>query len=265
MGASPENHQGRRSLSCHHLLRIIGRRAGCLCVMLLGLAPVQADDQPAPPTRLQTVAGILGTPARLPRPRPDRDLFCSLIEQESSAYALPSMFLARLIWKESHFRPSAVSPKGAQGIAQFMPATAARRGLADPFDTTQAILHSASYLKDLRDAFGNLGLAAAAYNAGEDRVSDWISGVRTLPWETRDYVSFITGHSAEDWKAGEASDADLSSQDPADFHTECMKLPIVILAETTATERDEHTSHASRFPPLVACVQGRLCSMRIRR
>jgi soluble lytic murein transglycosylase-like protein len=61
----------------------------------------------------------------------------------------------------------AVSRAGAQGVAQFMPATARWRCLADPFDSLEAIAQSAKLLRDLRREFGNLGLAAAAYNAGK--------------------------------------------------------------------------------------------------
>src|SRR5205814_6611619 len=64
----------------------------------------------------------------------------------------------------------AVSPKGAEGIAQFMPGTAAERGLANPFDPEQAIPHAARFLAELKRRFGNLGMAAAAYNAGPARV-----------------------------------------------------------------------------------------------
>src|SRR5690606_17190281 len=58
---------------------------------------------------------------------------CRIIAREASRRVLPPDFLARLIWRESLFDPNAVSPKGAQGIAQFMPGTARERGLADPF------------------------------------------------------------------------------------------------------------------------------------
>jgi hypothetical protein len=129
---------------------------------------------------------------------------CELIDEAAAAHALPVIFFTRLIWKESRFRAGAVSPKGAEGIAQFMPATAARRRLADPFDPAEAIPASARYLKDLVRQFGNLGLAAAAYNAGEARVGGWIAGSRRLPAETRDYVLFITGRPAADWKPSEA-------------------------------------------------------------
>ncbi|MGI9357453.1 MAG: lytic transglycosylase domain-containing protein [Rhizobiaceae bacterium] len=135
--------------------------------------------------------------------QPVEKTVCELIDEAAAEHKLPAAFLTRLIWKESSFRPQVVSPKGAQGIAQFMPATASRRGLADPFDPSEAIPASADYLKDLAVRFGNLGLAAAAYNAGERRVSDWIVGTRRLPLETRTYVRFITGRAAADWKQAE--------------------------------------------------------------
>ena len=104
-----------------------------------------------------------------------------------------------MIWQESRFNARAVSRKGAEGIAQFMPQTADWRGLADPFDPIEALRNSASYLRDLRNRFGNLGLAAAGYNAGPGRVSAWLAGQRGLPSETRNYVAIITGWTADDW------------------------------------------------------------------
>jgi hypothetical protein len=124
---------------------------------------------------------------------------CALIESAAAEHKIPIEFFTRLIWKESTFRPAAVSPKGAQGIAQFMPGTAAMRGLADPFDPIEAIPASAKYLRALAARFGNLGLAAAAYNAGEQRVSNWLADGGRLPWETQDYVLAITGRTAEEW------------------------------------------------------------------
>jgi len=126
---------------------------------------------------------------------------CRLIESSARARGLPISFLTRLIWQESSFRATAVSPVGAQGIAQFMPGTAQERGLLDPFDPEQAIPAAASLLHDLSLRFGNLGLAAAAYNAGPNRVSAWLERRGGLPAETRDYVVRITGRSAEDWAA----------------------------------------------------------------
>ena len=108
-------------------------------------------------------------------------------------------FLQRLIRRESNFDPNSVSRAGAQGIAQFMPGTARWRGLSDPFEPTEALYESARWLGELRDQFGNLGLAAAAYNAGPRRLRDWIAGRGQLPRETRAYVRIITGRAAEEW------------------------------------------------------------------
>jgi hypothetical protein len=141
------------------------------------------------------------------------------------------MPFVRLIWRESHFNPKAVSPKGAQGIAQFMPATAARRGLDDPFEPISAIKHSASLLSDLNEEFGNFGLAAAAYNAGEERVHGWLAGRRTLPRETRNYVRFITGRIAEDWKEDGAKLPEALSIEGEVIQESCKKLaPLVVRA-----------------------------------
>jgi len=142
------------------------------------------------------------TPPPEPGP-PKSDLLCPELESQANARTLPADFFVRLIWKESRFNPQAVSPRGAQGIAQFMPSTATERGLEDPFDPTTAIAESASYLADLAAEFGNVGLAAAAYNAGPERVRDWLAGRSTLPWETVDYVQFITGRPVEDWKGAD--------------------------------------------------------------
>jgi len=129
---------------------------------------------------------------------------CRIIETAAEANALPLDFLVRLIWQESHFRPDAVGPltssgQHAQGIAQFMPATAAARRLVEPFDPVEALPKSGEFLAELRDQFGNLGFAAAAYNAGPQRVREFVAGLRGLPAETRNYVLAITGRPVEDW------------------------------------------------------------------
>ncbi|MEM1315706.1 MAG: lytic transglycosylase domain-containing protein, partial [Pseudomonadota bacterium] len=152
---------------------------------------------------------------------------CAMISREALANGLPEDFLARLIWQESRFDPRAVSPAGAQGIAQFMPATAALRGLADPFAPEQAIPASAAYLADLRGMFGNLGLAAAAYNAGEERVSRWMAGRAGLPAETRGYVHVITDRPAG-WFLGEGREVEPWPLKPeASFAEGCEALPVI--------------------------------------
>jgi hypothetical protein len=129
---------------------------------------------------------------------------CALVEEAAQAHGLPLDFFARLIWQESRFNPALIGParhngQRAQGIAQFMPDTTRERGAFDPFDPSAALLKSAEFLHDLRVQFGNLGLAAAAYNAGPKRVRDWLAGRSSLPGQTRTYVSAITGRSADDW------------------------------------------------------------------
>ncbi len=125
---------------------------------------------------------------------------CRLIDDSAKTRNLPVAFLTRLIWRESSFKVGVVSPAGAQGVAQFMPGTAKERGLLDPFDPEQAIPHAAHLLSDLKRQFGNLGLAAAAYNGGPTRVSNWLAGSGGLPAETRAYVASITGRTAEEWR-----------------------------------------------------------------
>lgn len=128
-----------------------------------------------------------------------RRLVCQTIEQAAMSNGLPSGFLARLLWIESRYHEAATSPAGAIGIAQFIPPTAAERGLADPRDPLKAIAEAARFLAELRARFGNLGLAAAAYNAGAERVAAWLRKGPQLAQETRLYVLDITGRRVEDW------------------------------------------------------------------
>jgi hypothetical protein len=174
------------------MMRFAGR--WFLCVFALsGLASAQTPSTPPAP---QSQPAPVDTPAARP---PTADDICRAVEQDAAENELPVEFFARVIWQESRFNAQAVSKKGAQGIAQFMPATADWRGLADPFDPIEALKNSAGYLHDLKAQFGNLGLAAAGYNAGPARVSAWLAGRRLLPVETRNYVAIITGWTADDW------------------------------------------------------------------
>lgn len=138
-----------------------------------------------------------------------RQSICMLLESAARANDLPVDFFARVIWQESRFRTNAVGPvtrsgARAQGIAQFMPGTAAERNLLDPLDPIQALPKSAEFLRDLRGQFGNLGLAAAAYNAGPRRVREWIEGSGAMPSQTRAYVRAITGISVDQWAKADA-------------------------------------------------------------
>jgi Transglycosylase SLT domain/SPOR domain len=171
-----------------------------LLTVSVGEAAAQSGDgrEPAAPAAAENEASA---------PTNVRESMCLMIESAARANGLPLEFFARVIWQESRFQAGAVGPRtrsgeNAQGIAQFMPRTAAERGLLDPFDPVQALPKSAEFLRELRDKFGNLGLAAAAYNAGPGRVREFLSGARPLPGETRNYVAAITGIGVDEWAKG---------------------------------------------------------------
>ncbi len=170
---------------------------GRLILLALAVWGTHANAQ----TLVQTPPAEKPAPPAHPPPAspPTADDICHAIEQDAAENNLPVEFFARVIWQESRFNAQAVSKKGAQGIAQFMPATADYRGLVDPFDPIEALRHSASYLGELRTRFGNLGLAAAAYNAGPGRVAAFLADKRPLPSQTRNYVAIVTGWTADDW------------------------------------------------------------------
>ena len=194
---------------------IIGWRAAfCAGVAMLSVAMPPAVAEDVAPAK----TGI-ATPSVEELAIPDqsaggdsntREAICLMIESAARAANLPLEFFARVIWQESRFQSDAIGPvtrsgQRAQGIAQFMPGTASERRLLDPFDPVQALPKSAEFLNELRQQFGNLGLAAAAYNAGPHRVQEWLDGSGAMPQETRNYVVAITGTTVDDWAAAEKS------------------------------------------------------------
>jgi len=196
--------RSRYVCSCESAERVAMQRAVRVAIVLslLGVTgQALAEGGGAAPTGVPAGAATDEPSGASPKPPIDRSpkTVCALIEAAAGANQIPVDLLTRLIWKESTFHPNAVSPKGAEGIAQFMPRTASLRQLSDPFDPQAAIPAAASYLSDLVGRFGNIGLAAAAYNAGEQRVADWLAGLVGLPYETQDYVFSITGRPAENW------------------------------------------------------------------
>ena len=195
-------------------------RALALLFACLGAAPALADERAA-----------------------YTDSICRMIELNAKAHGLPPAFLARLIWQESRFDRNALSPVGAQGIAQFMPYTAKERGLADPFDPRQAIPASAQFLRALYNRFGNIGLAAAAYNGGPNRVAGWLAGRTALRFETENYVRIITRKDADHWKTVRAEVPDLSLSKELSFRASCAELPALL-----SKERPPQGSAASTMP-----------------
>jgi soluble lytic murein transglycosylase-like protein len=125
------------------------------------------------------------------------------INSATSQYGLPAGLLANLLYVESHYRTDIIngttsSSAGAQGIAQFMPATAAQYGI-NPLDPSQAIPAAAKMVAALYSEFGTWPLAVAAYNWGSGNVQKWLDGDgATVPAETQNYVSNILGVTLND-------------------------------------------------------------------
>jgi soluble lytic murein transglycosylase-like protein len=132
----------------------------------------------------------------LPAFVPDR--FAPALGRAAQRWSVSAALLAAQLHQESGFNPAAVSGAGAEGIAQFMPSTAAAYGLRNPFDADAAIDAQAHLMRDLLRRFGSVPLALAAYNAGERRVAACMC-IPPIP-ETVAYVAAIIGllHGAGD-------------------------------------------------------------------
>ncbi|MEW6454755.1 MAG: lytic transglycosylase domain-containing protein [Pseudomonadota bacterium] len=185
-----------------------------------------AMTPPDIPPVSQALEEVPPAPPTPPRAYTRREL-CSAAASFAEANNLPVPFFANLIWQESGFKPHVVSRAGAQGIAQFMPPTAQAYGLDNPFDPIHALATSAKFLNELLAQFGNLGLAAAAYNAGPKRVNDFMTRKRGLPTETRNYVRNITGAPAERWAGMKAKAADFRTPRQAP----CVEVQEALVAE----------------------------------
>lgn len=116
------------------------------------------------------------------------------INERASHSGIDPRLLKAIIKVESNFNPKAVSPKGAMGLMQLMPETARRNGVSDPYDPVENIRGGVKYFKKLTRMFnGDLRLALAGYNAGEEAVIEY--GYRIPPYrETIDYVDKVLAH-----------------------------------------------------------------------
>jgi soluble lytic murein transglycosylase-like protein len=156
----------------------------------------------------QRTAAVGTPPASAPAPLSDSDFELSwpalgpgcdplpeerlapLLTQAAQKEGLDTSLLRAVVEQESGFRPCALSPRGAMGLMQLMPSTAAELGVEDPFDPQQNLLSGARFLKQLLDRFGgDAALALSAYNAGPERVEQ-ANGVPPIP-ETIHYVERI--------------------------------------------------------------------------
>jgi hypothetical protein len=146
-------------------------------------APCSREGNAVAPGGDGTVAGGGGLPGFVPA------RFRGPLTRAAASWGVSAALLAAQLMAESNFNPFATSPAGAQGIAQFIPSTAAAYGLDDPFDPVAAIDAEAHLMSDLLRRFGSPQLALAAYNAGPGAVED-CGCVPAIP-ETQAYVSRI--------------------------------------------------------------------------
>ncbi len=192
-------------------------RLSSLCVLLvcLGALPASADDELA--RRVATLRALVQPEhARSLRASPrEEPVRCrssawwrtseyglrtrirTAIRDASLRFALDPDLVRSVIRHESNGDPEAVSHKGAMGLMQLMPATAAELGVVCPFDPRENVLGGSRYLRQMYDRMGSWARALAAYNAGPHRIE---SG--HLPRETRIYVDRIL----RTWKGTPAPD-----------------------------------------------------------
>jgi hypothetical protein len=236
------------------------RAALCVAVVTLLLPTARAEDAAPANTyvgrpRVEELAIPGDDKAQKPgdaaRETDTREAMCLMIESAAKSQDLPLEFFARVIWQESRFQSDAVGPvtrsgQRAQGIAQFMPGTASERRLLDPFDPVQALPKSAEFLNELRNQFGNLGLAAAAYNAGPRRVQDWLAGSGYMPQETRNYVVAITGSTVDDWAAASRNGNKAKTPDAAP-RSNCRELMALLKRAPNpfVTQLEQHVTLAA--------------------
>lgn len=141
--------------------------------------------------RLVRSVVVTPRPAAKPQePAPARAAsFHEAVERIAYEHALPVQLMHSVIRVESNYNPHAVSPKGAMGLMQLIPATARRFGVKDVFDPLDNMRGGARYLRYLLDLYGDYPLALAAYNAGEGAVARY-GGVPPFA-ETRNYLVLV--------------------------------------------------------------------------
>jgi soluble lytic murein transglycosylase-like protein len=145
---------------------------------------------PVNPASDLTITGA-PSPENQPATKPSKtNQYDSIIEKYAGDYRLDPHLIRSIIATESGFNPKAVSPKGARGLMQLMPATAARLGVQNSFDPEQNIHGGIKHFRSLMDNFNDVTLSLAAYNAGENRVQR-LGRVPEIR-ETREYVQSVT-------------------------------------------------------------------------
>ena len=120
----------------------------------------------------------------------------AFVAEAAQRFDVPPDWIRAVLWQESRGKPLAVSPMGARGLMQIMPATwdglRTRHGFGEaPFDPRDNILAGTAYLRKMHDRYRDVSAMLAAYNAGPGRVDEWLRDGRPLPRETRAYIAAI--------------------------------------------------------------------------
>ena len=154
------------------------------------------SDTPKDPTAKTYSVAYVGTAFGVTKPVVSKraSLYDDLITQHASRHSLQPDFVRAVIQAESAFNPFARSIKGAMGLMQLMPSTAAQYGVTNAYDPAQNIRAGVAYLKSLMTRYNDdISLALAAYNAGPGAVQKY--GNTVPPYkETRNYVAKIRGN-----------------------------------------------------------------------
>lgn len=169
-------------------------------LLVTGITPIEVRAQTAAVSRPE-VADPFGAP----------------IAEAAQRFGIPAAWIRAVMGAESAVDATAVSPKGAMGLMQIMPATWAnlrvRHGLGrDPYNVRDNIMAGAAYLRAMHDRYGNTAAMLAAYNAGPGRYDEYLARGRPLPAETRAYLAKLAPI------IGSADDIQLATVAPFDPH-----------------------------------------------
>jgi len=167
------------------------------CTMIVGTAASASAEQPGGTPAVAAGMTLGGTSARSSSVASSTDQWAAHIAEAAKRFDIPERWIRSVMAVESVNDPAALSPKGAIGLMQVMPATwdelrAKHRLGSNPWQPRDNILAGAAYLREMHDRYGSVPAMLAAYNAGPARYDAHLATGRSLPAETIAYVAKIT-------------------------------------------------------------------------